>query len=123
VSGYRGRSTRLAVAVLDHGATRVLELTGELDVAGAPRVAKAAAHALAENHTDLLIDLCDVTFIDSMGLSVLLTIKRRVMGRGGRLRVACAPGEVTRALEVTRLNLEFDLFATRSAALAAGPTG
>jgi anti-sigma B factor antagonist len=118
-----GNRPRLAVAVFDYGATRVLELTGELDVAGAPRVAKAAGHALAEDRTNLLIDLCDVTFIDSMGLSVLLTIKRRVIRRGGRLRVACAPGEVTRALEVTRLDLEFDLYATRAEALAAGSAG
>ena len=120
MNGERRRPARLDVTVLDRGHVRVLALSGELDVAGAPRVAKAAGQALAEDRTDLLIDLCDVSFIDSMGLSVLLTIKKRLLVRGGRLRMACAPGDEAQTLAVTRLDLEFDLYATRADALAAG---
>ena len=65
-----------------------------------------------------MLDLTDVEFIDSTGLSVLLNGLRRVTRQRGRLALVCTNPTVLRLFEITRLDSTFDIFADRAAALA-----
>lgn len=84
----------------DDGAI-VLCLQGELDLAAAPRLARALDTALDAKPTLLALDLRDLTFLDSTGIRVLITACRRA-GTGGCsfvLRAPCRP--VMKALRLT----------------------
>ena len=52
------------------------------------------------NHNDVLVDLADVTFMDSTGLAVLLQAHQQLEATGGRLVVKGTSRAVARVLEV-----------------------
>jgi anti-anti-sigma factor len=77
---------------------RTLMLAGELDASSAPDLADALA-AQHEQPGDLHLDLCRLTFIDSVGVSALIAAARR-LDRANLVLVS--PTEpVTRVLELS----------------------
>lgn len=85
------RSTGLLVTA--RSLTRVV-VTGELDVATAPRLAVLLAEPAAVE-----IDLAGVSFVDASGLTVLVAA-REARGRD-RLRLVTPSTAVTRILELS----------------------
>lgn len=98
--------------------TRVVALRGELDVATVPTFRDALTPAAddPEVHT-LVVDLVEVTFIDSTGLMTLLNILRRLVRREARLVIACSNPTVLRLFEATRTDATFEIVPTREQAL------
>jgi anti-anti-sigma factor len=95
----------------------LVEVCGEVDIATSPHLREALAQRPPAGAL-LLVDLTDVTFIDSSGLSVLLTLHRDVKAAGERLAVVCPDGPARLLFEVTGVEAELPLFPTREAALA-----
>ena len=84
----------------------VVSLAGELDLYNAEEVRRALLDTLADGAELLVVDLAEVTFIDSTALGVLIEARSRLADRSG-FRLA-APGlEVRRALEVSGLDRHF----------------
>jgi anti-sigma B factor antagonist len=96
----------------------VVSLAGELDLYNAEQVRSALLDACAGEPEMLVVDLGDVTFIDSTALGVLIEARSRMADRSG-FRLA-APGlETRRALEVSGLDRHFLVHDTIAEALAA----
>lgn len=96
----------------------VLSLAGELDLYNADEVRGALLEACAGEPNVLVVDLEEVTFIDSTALGVLIEARSRVAERSG-FRLA-APGlETRRALEVSGLDRHFLVHDTVAEALEA----
>jgi anti-sigma B factor antagonist len=70
----------------------VLVLSGELDVVSAPELAQCLNEALAEDHARVTLDLSDLQFVDSAGVSVLIRAKQAAEA-GGRTLVLLRPTE------------------------------
>ena len=102
---------------LDGGAG-VVAVRGEIHVSTAPELSTLLADALSRGVTSLVLDLSEVEFIDSTGLSVLLNVLRRLTQRGGTLAVVCTNPTVLRLFEITRLESTFDIVQTRDEAMA-----
>lgn len=78
-----------------------LQLAGELDLAAAPELSDSircvsAAHGPCE----VIVDLREVTFMDSTGIRVLADAHRRLCAEGCRLVITDPPPLVQRILEV-----------------------
>jgi anti-sigma B factor antagonist len=98
------------------GAT-VVSLAGELDLYNAEDVRAALLECCADEPARLVLDLADVTFIDSTALGVLIEARLRLADREA-FRLA-APGlETRRSLEVSGLDKHFSVFDTVDEALA-----
>lgn len=69
----------------------------------APRLATELDSALRTRDGDVIVDLCEATFLDSAGLHVLLNAARRLTRRSRRLGVICVPGPVRHVIELARL--------------------
>lgn len=96
----------------------VVALTGELDLYNAHVVRDALLACCDEEPERLVVDLADVTFIDSTALGVLVEARSRMPNR--RAFLLASPGlETKRALEVSGLDKHFSVHASRSDALAA----
>jgi len=65
--------------------TYELTLTGALDLAGAPLLDALLGDAIAGGCRDIHLDTAGVSFLDCVGLSVLLTAHARLSKLGGRL--------------------------------------
>jgi anti-anti-sigma factor len=73
----------------------------DLDLEGAARIRSALAAILDGGTTDLTIDLAGCEFIDSVGISLLLTTRDRLRHSGGTLAVANVNGRARRTLETS----------------------
>jgi anti-sigma B factor antagonist len=59
--------------------------------------------------TSLVVDLSEVTFLDSTGLSVLISGLKRCQDAGGTMRLASPRPNVRKVLEITGLTAVFQL--------------
>jgi anti-anti-sigma factor len=57
----------------------------------------------------VVIDLSEMSFIDSFGLSVLLAIRKRVEGLGGSVRLRGPSSQARTLLEVTTVDQIFPI--------------
>ncbi|MEU9579416.1 anti-sigma factor antagonist [Streptomyces chilikensis] len=89
--------------VREHRGHTVLELRGEIDVLGAQEVSPHLDAVTGRPRADVVVDLTPVEFFDCAGLRLLYRARRRVLARGGELRLVCADGMVLRILRVTGL--------------------
>jgi anti-sigma B factor antagonist len=82
----------------------IVEVAGELDLLTAPRVAAQLDEMTrARGRDDVVVDLRATEFIDSAGLYILLSAKRRLNRLGRDLTVVSDTGPVRRMLELSRL--------------------
>ncbi|WP_151774030.1 anti-sigma factor antagonist [Streptomyces abyssomicinicus] len=89
--------------VREHQGHTVLELRGEIDILTAQEVGPHLDAVTGRTRPDVVVDLTPVEFFDCSGLRLLLRARRRVLARGGELRVVCADRLVLRILRVTGL--------------------
>ncbi|MEC3980927.1 STAS domain-containing protein [Amycolatopsis sp. H20-H5] len=93
----------------------IVSLTGDIDLATAPELRKAAEEALRDRPRLLVLDLADVEFLASAGLAVLLAIQAQAEGV---VRVVAASRATLRPIELTGLDRQLAMFDSVEAALA-----
>jgi anti-sigma B factor antagonist len=85
----------------EEGGVRVISVSGELDIATAPRLCARLDASRTDGYPRLLVDLSNVAFCDSTGLRALLGAASEVRAAGGRFAIVCPPdGDVARLLEI-----------------------
>jgi anti-sigma B factor antagonist len=99
--------------------TSVIAVEGEIHVSTVPEFSGVLAASLERGHTQLVLDLTGVMFIDSTGLSVLLNALRRLTRAGGAMALVCSNPTVLRLFEITKLDTTFDIHAELEPAIAA----
>jgi anti-anti-sigma factor len=94
---------QLALSTRYEGRTTVIGVAGELDILTVTKLVARLEDAIRRRHGDLVIDLTQAEFIDSMGLHALLNVQRRLFRQARTLTVVCPPGPVRTAIELARL--------------------
>ncbi len=94
------------------GSWTVLVVSGELDVATAPRLRQRLVALVEEGARHVAVDLSAVGLLDSTGLGVLIGAVKRLRGHGGDLVVVCDDDRIRRVFELTRLDRAIDLHRT-----------
>ena len=79
---------------------------GDLDVVAAPELRMALLDAIRTGHTEIVIDLRDVTFIDAASIGVLLAADARARHMGGHVSLENASHRIARVLELAGVRLE-----------------
>jgi anti-anti-sigma factor len=106
------------VEVTHAGGAEVWAVEGEIDIATKSRL-QAVLDAVPRGDAPLVVDLTDVGFMDSTGLSALLAIERAAGESGRRLAIVCPEGPVRLILAVTGVEDDLPLYLTRAEALEA----
>jgi anti-sigma B factor antagonist len=97
----------------------VVEIGGEIDLHSAPGL-RAELMRLGEVPLPrLVIDLREVSFLDSTGIGVLVGALKRARDRGGSVHFSACQSRVKRVFEITGLMRALPLFDTREEAIAA----
>ncbi|MEA2214809.1 MAG: anti-sigma factor antagonist [Solirubrobacteraceae bacterium] len=81
----------------------VLELGGELDMAGVPPFEAAATRLCELGAREMLVDISDVSFIDSTGIRAILAIKATCERHSCEFTMTHAGEQGDRVFELTRL--------------------
>lgn len=85
-----------------------LALSGELDMATAPRIYVEVDAALAAKPEQLTMDLSRLTFLDSAGLRVMLATHKKCAAQDCRLLLVKGPPAVHRPFEIAGLDKLFE---------------
>lgn len=78
-------------------------VSGEIDIATAPLLAGAFDEVIAAGGRLVILDARDIHFLDSSGISVLISAGSELESHGGRLCIDGMSGAVERVLEITGL--------------------
>jgi anti-anti-sigma factor len=105
--------------ITERDGVRVVHLTGPVDVSGAMALRDLLGQQIDSPAARVLLDLTDVTLIDSSGIGILVTAHRRADGQGARFGLAGASGTVARVFEMTRTNKLLSIYETVDEGVAA----
>lgn len=108
--------TRIADYALD-ARTHVIEIEGQIDLHSAPSLQERTRSVLADGKTRVIVDLSEVSYIDSTGLGVLVTALRRLQRAGGGLSLIVTDYDIERLLQTTGLDGMFTLHRTHDEAV------
>jgi anti-anti-sigma factor len=86
------------------GDETVVHPVGEIDL----ETSASLRQALAPLHGRVVVDLGEVSFIDSSGMSVFAVTRKRLAGDGGTLTLRAPRPHVRRVLEITGLDVWLD---------------
>ena len=109
-------------AVRDHvrqDDVSVVTVAGEVDVYTAAQLRAALDEEIAAGRAHLVVDLDEVSFLDSTGLGVLVGRLKLVRNRSGWLRIVCSNDRILRVFRITGLDKVFGIHASLEDALAA----
>jgi anti-sigma B factor antagonist len=96
----------------------ILDVRGELDAGSALGLAGPLTDIASDRDGHVVLDLTDLSFMDSTGMSVLLNARRRLTRQDRQLLVVCPAGPVMRLFELTSLIDTLGVHASKDAALA-----
>src|SRR2546423_12556044 len=120
MSTPEGRSSGLVMAqqsqefsVSQHrlGDITVVVAKREIDFLTAPALVAELDRAINEGDGKVVVDFCDVTFMDSSGAHALLEASKRLRAMGQGFSVICVRGSISRLLEILGLGDRFALHA------------
>ncbi len=97
----------------------VLSAQGYLDLSTRLKLSTALNEEVTAGSAGVVVDMCEVTFMDSTGLGVLMNALRRLTRQGRDLRVVCPPGGVRRIFELSGLDGTFSIHDSREEAVSA----
>lgn len=86
-----------------------LAAVGELDASNVDHFRESVERVADGRDGTLVLDLSDLSFIDSSGVSALLTLHEARTGRGARLVLSSPSDPVARVLELTGLTDVFEI--------------
>jgi anti-sigma B factor antagonist len=90
----------------------------ELDASNAGELKRDIA-PLLETHTNLVLDLSRLRFVDSSGLGAFISCLRKLNARGGDLKLCGMSTQVRAVFELVRMHRVFDILPTRADAVRA----
>lgn len=101
--GGAGSGELASVTASEHGASLLLAISGEVDISNIDSIAEAI-YALPNTEDGLLIDLSNVSYLDSSAVSLLHDLAMRLRNRAQPLVVVSPPeAPPRRILDLTAL--------------------
>ncbi|MEV3970251.1 STAS domain-containing protein [Streptomyces sp. NPDC050698] len=104
----------LTITTRQHSDRTVVTVAGEMDLDSCPALEEATLVIPLDGKT-LHLEMSGVSFMDSVGLNLLLKLRRRLLAEGGRLLVTGLQSQPASVLRLT----ETDALLTPDAAQAA----
>ena len=96
----------------------IVALAGRLIMADAPEVRRKLLATVEQGNGKLILDLAEVGFMDSSGLSVLVSVFKAARLKQGDVVLLNLTPAVRSLIELTRLQQVFAIFEDETAAVA-----
>ena len=92
----------------------VLTLAGELDASNVAQLYEELAQLSREGVLQITIDIAALEFVDSTGLSAIITAHKRAAASGGELIVLAPSDDMRRLFEITGIDTYLNLRPSRA---------
>lgn len=110
---------RLSTELIKSEGTPIVRVHGEIDLYSVPEFEDVLKCGMEMGTSVLIVDLTDISYIDSAGLGSLLMAFKTLGKRDAKLHIVATPGRpgVRKILEITRLDTVMSIFNTLKDAL------
>lgn len=108
----------LSLDVRTIGDRSVLDVVGEVDVYSAPELRDRLAELLSAGSPSLIVNLAEVSFLDSTGIGTLVAGLNRAVQFGGTLTLVCDHDRILKLFRITGLDTVFAIRASVEDAVA-----
>ena len=96
----------------------VLDVIGEVDVYSAPELRERLSELINASSSSLIVNLADVTFLDSTGIGTLVAGLNRAVQFGGTLTLVSDHDRILKLFRITGLDSVFSIRPSIDEALA-----
>jgi anti-sigma B factor antagonist len=105
--------------IRDVGDVRVIKLSGKITIGtGDVKIRELISNALDDGQKKILLDLAEVSAIDSSGIGEMVACYTTVTKRDGQLKLMRLSPKINDILHVTQLITVFDVFDSEDEALS-----
>jgi len=98
----------MRISTQNYSTVTVIDLQGEVDGDVADQLKNTICEVVSQRRTGIILNMSDVSFIDSQGLELLLWVRDYCRRNKIQLRLAALDENSEKILEITRLDSEFD---------------
>jgi anti-sigma B factor antagonist len=110
-------SLKISIRETEHAA--ILDLSGRVTLGeGLGDLRDSIREALSGDHKNILLNLANVSYIDSSGLGQLIGSYATITDRGGQMKLLNLQKKVVDLLQITKLLTVFETYTDETAALA-----
>jgi len=108
----------LKINVRESGNVAILDLIGRITIGEeAASLRETIKETLDGGHKNILLNLAEVSYMDSTGLGQFVGSFATVTSRGGQLKLVNLQKKLQELMQITKLITVFDSYETESAAL------
>lgn len=101
----------MKISVSNTDGVTILEPKGKITIGvGDIALREAVSESLEAGARKILLNLANVSTIDSSGVGEMVSTYTTVTNRGGKLALACLPSKVMDVLQITQLITVFDVY-------------
>ncbi len=100
----------MKIETQDYGSVAIVSLDGELDLDSIDTFTKSLEPLVVQYDKGVVLDLSNVSFVDSKGLESLLWLRDRCLTVGTQMKLAGLDDNCSRILKITRLDKSFDCY-------------
>jgi anti-sigma B factor antagonist len=108
----------ISVSHTTAGSVPIVAVSGEVDVYSAPALKDKISELIGTGQHTLIVDLGNVTFLDSTGLGVLVEARTATAEAGGVLPLVCSQERILKLFTITGLDGVFSIHPTVGDAVA-----
>ncbi len=100
------------------GSVTIVDISGRIELGEeSAALRELISQLVSEGHTQILLNLGEVHYIDSSGLGALVSSFTTVKKQGGELKLLNLTAKVTDLMQITKLYTVFDISNDEAAAL------
>jgi len=100
----------MRIEIIDYQGIKVLALSGEIDMYTSPTLREELMGLINKRVTPLLVDLKEVSYIDSSGIATFVEGLKRMMSYGGRLKLVGLLEGVKEIFSFSKLDKVFEIY-------------
>ena len=100
----------MEIEIRERGDVVIMDISGEVDLYNAPDIKNKITTLIDGGKRNILINLTNVSYIDSSGIGVLISSLSRLKKVGGALKIMGVHGSVKKVFELTKLDKFFEIY-------------
>ena len=105
-------------AIKNQGQAVIIELAGEIDIKCSGKIKNKIKEIYEDKPHTLIVDMTEVSFMDSSGLAVLVGALKQSRVNNSKLKLAGMTKDVRSIFEICKLETIFEIFDTLDKALS-----
>ena len=107
----------MEIMIKDREGGKIIVLSGDIDMYTSPGVRKQLLRLIDQRVSVIMVDLADVTYIDSSGIATFVEGLKGMMSYSGRLKFFGIPPRIKEIFNFSKLDKVFDMYGSIEDAL------